>query len=42
MNFETHMPKLANEYRQAGKKKVPFDLDSIRNLGTVKDKGFNA
>ena len=38
MDFETHiMPRLAKEYQDAGKKKVPFGLDKIRNLG--KDKG---
>ena len=38
MNFESHiMPRLAKEYKDADKKKVPFDLDKIRNLG--KDKG---
>ena len=37
MEFETHiMPRMAKEYRDAGKKKVPFDLDKIRNLGRVK------
>ena len=38
MNFESHiMPRLAKEYKDAGKKKVPFDLEKVRNLG--RDKG---
>jgi hypothetical protein len=34
MNFESHiMPRLAKEYKDAGKKRVPFDLDKVRALG---------
>ena len=34
MNFESHiMPRLAKEYKDADKKKVPFDLEKVRNLG---------
>ena len=41
MDFEAHiMPRLANEYKLAGKKE-PFDLDRIRNLGKdEKGEGF--
>ena len=50
MNFESQiMPRLAKEYKDAGKKKVPFDLEKVRALGRdssskSKDKGgeFNA
>jgi len=46
MNFESHvMPRLAKEYKDAGKKKVPFDLEKVRALGRdskSKDKEFNA
>ena len=38
MNFESHiMPRLAKEYKDAGKKKVPFDLEKVRNLGRDKE-----
>ena len=31
MNFESHiMPRLAKEYKDAGKKKVPFDLEKVK------------
>lgn len=34
MNFESRiMPRLAKEYKDAGKKKVPFDLEKVRALG---------
>ena len=34
MNFESRiMPRLAKEYKDAGKKKIPFDLEKIRTLG---------
>ena len=44
MDFEAYvMPRLANEYMQAGKKKVLFDLQKIRDLGKedkAKGEGF--
>ena len=37
MNFESHiMPRLAKKYKDAGKKKVPFDLEKIRKIGRDK------
>ena len=40
------MPRLAKEYKDAGKKKVPFDLEKVKSLGRGdskgKDKEFNA
>ena len=37
------MPRLAKEYKDAGKKKLPFDLEKVRALGRdSKDKEFNA
>ena len=31
MNFESHiMPRLAKEYKDAGKKKIPFDLEKVK------------
>jgi hypothetical protein len=45
MNLETHiMPRLAWAYREPRGRKVPFDLDNIKNLGRTqgKNKGLNA
>jgi hypothetical protein len=40
MNFESHiMPRLAKEYKDAGKKRVPFDLEKVRALGRGDSKG---
>ena len=39
------MPRLAKEYKDAGKKKPPFDLEKVRALGRDskgKEKEFNA
>ena len=37
MDFETHiMSRLIKEYKEAGNKKVPFDLEKVRNFGRVK------
>ena len=46
MNFESHiMSRLAKEYKDAGKKRVPFDVEKIRALGrnsSSKSKEFDA
>ena len=45
MNFESYiMPRLAKEYKDVGKKKVPFDVEKTRALGRnrSKSKEFNA
>jgi hypothetical protein len=41
MDFETHiMPRLAKEYVEHSEKKVPFDLQKLRNLGRDNKEGF--
>ena len=42
INFEAHIVlKLIKEYREVSNRKVPFDLDKIKNLGRPGDKEAN-